>query len=123
MPYYRWKDIPKDVEPGETLPAGMSRRGIMLGDLMLCMHEAFPNLSPNPHTHESGQTVIMVKGQMKLMIGNEERIISPGDFAYVPPGIEHKIESLDEYVLELDIFHPHRPDILRRLKELEGDRR
>jgi mannose-6-phosphate isomerase-like protein (cupin superfamily) len=118
MPFYRWSDILKDVQPGSTLPAGMSRRGIIIGDLMVCAHEAFPDLKCKPHTHPSAQLAIMLKGKMGMRIGEEERVIVPGEFAYVPANVEHSIESFDEYVLEIDIFHPIRQDIEKRLKEL-----
>jgi uncharacterized RmlC-like cupin family protein len=121
MPFYRWTDIIKDVQPGPTLPAGMSRRGIVVGDLMVCAHEAFPDLKGKPHTHPSAQLAIMVKGKMGMRIGGEERIIVPGEFAYVPADVEHSIESFDEYVLEIDVFHPIRPDILKRLEQLDRE--
>lgn len=41
MSFHRWLDIIKDVEPGKTLPAGMSRRAIILDDLMVAVHEAW----------------------------------------------------------------------------------
>ena len=117
--FHNWTDIAKDFEPGPTLPAGMSRRGIVLGGVMLALHEALPNLKGIPHRHPSGQITYMLKGRMRLAISGEERVLSPGEFAYVPPDTLHGIESLDEYVLALDIFSPPRADILERLKELE----
>jgi mannose-6-phosphate isomerase-like protein (cupin superfamily) len=120
MPFYRWDDILKDVQPGPTLPAGMSRRGLVLGDILLGMHEALPGLKPPAHTHSSGQIALMLNGRLRMKIAGEERIISPGELAWVPPGVEHSIESLDEYVRVLDIFRPVRQDILTRLRELEG---
>ena len=119
MPFSRWADIIKDVEAGPTLPAGMSRQAITLGDVMLALHEAFPNLKCKPHSHPSAQITYMLKGKLRMRIGDEERVISPGEFGYVPPNVEHSIESLDEYVLGLDIFCPPRPDIVQRLVELE----
>jgi mannose-6-phosphate isomerase-like protein (cupin superfamily) len=118
MSFYRWSDIIKDVEKNATLPAGMSRQGIVLGETMLALHEAFPNLKCEPHNHPSAQITYMLKGKLRMRIGTEERVISPGEFAYVPPNVEHGIESLDEYVLALDIFCPPQPDIIERLKEL-----
>ena len=119
MYFYRWEDIAKDVEGGATLPAGMSRRGITLGDAMLAMHETVPNLKGKPHSHDSAQIAYMLQGRMKMTIGGESRIIGPGEFAYVPSGVEHSVESLDDYVLEVDIFTPPRPDIAKRLDELK----
>lgn len=119
MSFFKWSDIIKDLEHGSTLPAGMSRQAIIVGDIMLALHEAFPNLKCKPHTHASAQVSYMLKGKLRMRIGNEEHVISPGEIGYVPPNVEHSIESLDEYVLVLDIFSPPRPDITHRLEELK----
>jgi len=118
-PFFNWMDILKDLEPGPTLPAGMTRRGIVLDNVMLALHEAVPHLKGVPHRHPSAQITYMLKGKMRLSVDGEERILSPGEFGYVPPNALHGIESFDEDVLALDIFSPPRPDILDRLKELE----
>lgn len=118
MPFYSWREIPKDLVPGPTLPAGMSRQAIVGENAMACLHEAFPNLKCEPHTHAAEQFAIMIKGQMRFVIGGEDRVIGPGEVAHIPSGVEHSIESLDEYVLVLDIFSPKRPDILERLAEM-----
>lgn len=120
MPFYAWREIPRDLIPNATLPPGMSRQSIVGDIAMLCLHEAFPNLKCPPHVHEAEQFSIMLKGRMKFVIGGEERVLIPGEVAYIPSGVEHSIESLDEYVLVLDVFAPHRPDILARLKEIES---
>lgn len=118
MPFYNWLELVKDVEAGKTLPAGMSRRAVILGDSMLALHEAFPDLKCKPHAHASSQITYMIKGKLRMCIDGEERVLLPGDFAYVPPNVEHSIESLDEYVLAVDVFQPFRPDIAERLREL-----
>ena len=120
MYFFKWEDIIKDVEAGATLPAGMSRRGIILGDVMLAMHETAPNLKCKPHKHDSAQIAYMLQGRMRMTIDGETRIINPGEFAYVPGGVEHSVESLDDYVLEVDVFSPIRPDIAKRLEELHA---
>jgi quercetin dioxygenase-like cupin family protein len=118
-PFYNWMDIVKDMEPGATLPAGMSRRGIVLGEVMIALHEALPNLKGTPHRHPSAQISYLLKGKLRMSIGEEVRVLSPGEFAHVPPDVLHGIESLDEYALILDVFSPPRTDIIERLKELE----
>jgi mannose-6-phosphate isomerase-like protein (cupin superfamily) len=117
-PFFNWMDIVRDQEAGATLPQGMTRRGIVLGDVMLALHEAVPKLKGKPHRHPSAQITYMLKGRMRLSIDGEERVLSPGEFGYVPPNALHGIESLDEDVLALDIFSPPRADIIERLKEL-----
>ena len=119
MSFYSWKTILKDVETSATLPAGMSRQGLTLNEnVMLALHESLPNLKCKPHSHDSSQITYMLKGRMKMVIGGVEQIIEPGDFGYVPPNVEHSIESLDDYVLALDIFTPPRKDIQARLDEI-----
>ena len=120
MAFFNWLELVTDVEPGKTLPAGMSRRAVILGDSMLALHEAFPDLKCMPHVHASAQTTYILKGKLRMCIAGESRILLPGEFAYVPPDVEHSIESLDEYVLALDVFQPYRPDIAERLCELHA---
>ena len=119
VPFFNWTDIVKDMEPGPTLPAGMSRRGIILGEVMLALHEAVPNLKATPHRHPSAQITYMLEGKMRMTVDGKDQVLSPGEFAYIPPNILHGIESLDQHVLALDIFSPPRADIIERLKELE----
>ncbi len=121
MPFFRWSDAIKDVRPGPTLPAGMSRRAVVQGDFMLALHEAFPDLKCQPHAHPSSQISYVLKGKLRMRIAGDERVLVPGEFAYVPPDVEHSIESLDEYVLILDVFQPIRADIAARLRELAAE--
>jgi mannose-6-phosphate isomerase-like protein (cupin superfamily) len=123
MPFFNWLELTKDVEAGRPLPAGMSRRAVILGDSMLALHEAFPDLKCKPHTHASTQITYMLKGKLRMRIGGDERVLLPGEFAFVPSNVEHSIESLDEYVLAVDVFQPYREDIAERLRvlhELKG---
>jgi mannose-6-phosphate isomerase-like protein (cupin superfamily) len=120
MSFFNWLELFKDVEPGKTLPAGMSRRGVILGESMLALHEAFPNLKCKPHCHISSQITYVLKGKLRMRIGGEERVLLPDEFAFVPSNVEHSIESLDEYVLAVDFFQPYRKDIAERLNELHG---
>ena len=120
MAFYHWQQLTKDVEPGRTLPAGMSRRAVILGEAMLALHEAFPDLKCEPHSHASSQITYILKGRLRMRIANDERILLPDEFAFVPPNVEHSIESLDEYVLALDVFQPYRQDVAERLRELHS---
>jgi hypothetical protein len=45
MRFFSWKTIVKDVKEGATLPAGMSRQALILGNVMPALHEAFPKWS------------------------------------------------------------------------------
>jgi quercetin dioxygenase-like cupin family protein len=45
--------------------------------------------------------------------------MGPGEFAYVPANVVHRIETMDEDALVLDVFAPFRQDIAQRLAELQ----
>ncbi len=119
MAFHSWSDVARDLEPNPSLPAGMSRRSIVGDRIMLCLHEAFPHLKCSPHQHEAEQVSIVLSGRMRFTVGGEERVLGPGEVAYVPGGVLHSIESLDEYVEVLDVFSPLRSDILARLREID----
>ncbi len=120
MPFYSWSDAPRDLIPNPTLPAGMSRQSILGENAMLCLHEAFPNLKCEPHQHPSEQFSVILKGRMRFTVEGEERVLGPGELAHIPSNAPHSIESLDKYVLVLDVFAPKRLDILKRLEEIKG---
>lgn len=116
--FHKWDEITQDEEPGPTLPAGMTRRGIILGDVMLGLHGAIAGLKAEPHSHPNDQIAIMIKGKMLMEIDGEVRIMGPGEFAYVPRNVKHRIQTIDEDAIVLDVFCPFREDIARRLAEL-----
>jgi quercetin dioxygenase-like cupin family protein len=60
----------------------------------------------------------MVRGTMLMEIDGEVRVMGPGEFAYVPKNVQHRIQTLAEDALVLDVFSPFREDIAKRLEEL-----
>jgi quercetin dioxygenase-like cupin family protein len=117
--FYKWNEIFQDTEPGPTLPEGMSRRGVILGDVMLGYHGADAGIKAKPHTHPNDQIAIMMKGKMLMEINGETHIMGPGEFAFVPRNVVHRIQTMDEEAIVLDVFYPIRTDIAKRLEDLE----
>ena len=60
--FHSWDEVIEDREAGPTLPGGMTRKGVILGNLMLALHGAEAGLRAKPHTHPNDQIAIMVKG-------------------------------------------------------------
>jgi mannose-6-phosphate isomerase-like protein (cupin superfamily) len=51
---------------------------------------------PGFHYHNHAHDVFMcTKGRLKIWAGDKCRILYPGDFAYVPPGVVHQPQLLD----------------------------
>lgn len=127
MPFYSWSEIIKDTEENETLPAGMTRRGVRMGNVMFGLHESGKDIAgkdapkkPRSHSHESAQITYVFEGRVRMRVGDEEKELGPGEFAYIPSWVEHGGESLTDYVLALDIWNPPRPDVEQRLQDLEA---
>jgi quercetin dioxygenase-like cupin family protein len=64
------------------------------------------------HRHHNEQVTYMIEGRLRFLFGDEqslERIVGPGEILYIPGGLLHSAEALDD-VFELDVFNPPRAD-------------
>ena len=57
------------------------------------------------HHHPHSQSTYVVSGVFELTIGNETRIIKPGDGFFAAPDIEHEVVCIEDGVL-LECFQP-----------------
>jgi len=124
MPFYKWKDIPKEDLP--DVP-GHTRRMVWGKNLMIILYEQEPipgkkKIGPLPmHTHHHEQICIFLKGKHEFTIKENgkyvTKIMGPGDFLLVPPNVEHFGWPVDyEEKLEvIDIFSPIREDYIEGL--------
>ncbi|KAL2844756.1 hypothetical protein BJY01DRAFT_263824 [Aspergillus pseudoustus] len=63
--------------------------------------------APGFHYHNQAHDVFLVtKGYLKLWNGDKCRIMGPGDFAYVPPGIVHNPELLGPHTETFGLITP-----------------
>lgn len=64
------------------------------------------------HTHPCEQTGYLVKGRLRLYIGQNSKELVPGDSWNIPADIRHKAEVLDDSVA-IEVFSPVREDYLK----------
>jgi quercetin dioxygenase-like cupin family protein len=64
-------------------------------------------LTEHEHVHE--QTGYLVKGKIRLFIGDTSRIVTPGDSWCIPSRLMHKAEILEDSVA-IEIFSPYREE-------------
>ncbi len=56
-----------------------------------------------PHTHPVDKIDAVVTGEFRITMGGESVVLGPGDYVFVPKGIEHEAEVVgDSAVLSLD---------------------
>jgi quercetin dioxygenase-like cupin family protein len=69
------------------------------------------------HQHPHEQLGIMLEGAMELTLGEETRLLKPGDAYTIPPYLPHSARTFDEGCVVLDIFSPPREDYLAQIKQ------
>ena len=66
-----------------------------------------PGSTYSLHSHPYEQTSVMLRGRMRLTVGNEVREIGPGDMWFAPANVVHGGEILgDEAVVFIDVYAP-----------------
>ncbi len=104
MPYYRLGDMEKireDVSPlaeiqkvaGELMKAGLVR--YRKGEF------SRPHFHPNEE-----QFVYILEGKRYSILGDEERVVGPGDLLHIPRNTRHAAISLTDYALSFAIKSP-----------------
>jgi len=63
------------------------------------------------HSHPHEQTGYLVKGRIRLRIGEQEHDVRAGDSWCIPSGVEHGAQSLEDSIA-VEVFSPVREDYL-----------
>ena len=104
MPFYKKDELPsKEVVPGITL------RSVYLENSMMTFFDLEPGSAIPSHKHPHEQITCLVKGSLKMTVGDETRTIQAGDIAVVPPEVGHSAEAL-EPSYAVDSWYPIRED-------------
>ena len=63
------------------------------------------------HSHPHEQTGYLVRGRLRLIVGDDVHDCGPGDCWCIPSGVEHGAEVLED-TLAVEVFSPVREDYL-----------
>jgi len=104
MPFYKKSELPsKEVVPGITL------RSVYLANSMMTFFDLEPGGEIPSHKHPHEQITYLVKGSLRMTVGDETRTMRAGDIAVVPPEVEHFAETIEQS-LAIDSWYPIRED-------------
>ena len=94
MAFYKWEDLQSElITPKYSTSFGPTIHGEKVEIGLL----TFPaNTEAKPHAHPNEQFMIVLKGRAKWIVGDEEKLLGPGEVVYNPPNVEHAIEVLGE---------------------------
>lgn len=104
MPFYKSSEL-------ETVTLASGSAGEfqpVAGDLMKASLVTFRREKGSvPHWHEKEEQFILVlEGRRYMLVGDEERVIGPGDLVHIPPGTLHSGRTIDEKALVFVVKSP-----------------
>jgi len=67
--------------------------------------------NPPFHRHPNEQSGYVISGKYRMVFGDNDRTIGPGDTYTIPRDVEHRIEIIEPGEV-LDFFSPPRKDYL-----------
>lgn len=80
--------------------------------LMLSFVEFDAGAEVLAHSHPHEQAGLILEGRLKFVIGDETKVMGPGEMYRIPGGVVHRAVAVDGPVKVLDVFHPVREDYL-----------
>lgn len=107
----------KNQEPKTFTPEPGMRRQVLANtdQLMLIRHFFDADWVGARHSHPHHQLVYVVKGAIRVEIGDQTFDAHTGDSFIVDGGVEHQARALEESEV-LDVFTPTREDYRELLK-------
>jgi len=98
-----------DIEPIQIWDAIRARR--VEGERMtLAVVELDPGAVAPEHVHENEQHGIVLTGEVRFRIGDEERLLGPGGTWRILGGVPHSAVAGPEGAVLIDVFSPPRSD-------------
>lgn len=106
MPYLRPLS---ELEPIQVWD-GIRARRVEGDQVTLAIVELDPNASVPEHTHPSEQNGMVITGEMRFRVGDEERLLGPGGTWRILGGVPHSATAGPDGAVVIDVFSPIRAD-------------
>lgn len=96
--------------PLEEVSPTYSRRNLVGEKEMISWASMKAGTIANMHSHPHEQMFWVLSGAMRFRLGDEERIVRPGDLIHVSSGIEHECLCLEDTEF-VTMLSPPRSDL------------
>jgi len=98
--------------PPVELPGGALRRTLVWGERMLFAEFRLPAGAGVPlHRHPHEQVGYVASGRLEFTVGDDRRVLGPGDAYFIPGDVPHHSRALEDSVV-IDVFSPVREEYL-----------
>ena len=94
------------VTPQQIFP-GVQIRAPYGENLMLSVVDFEAESEVTLHSHPHEQAGVMLEGHMELTIGDETRVLNPGEFYIIPPNTPHRAAGCRRTSEGLGRLQPH----------------
>ncbi|GAB3825844.1 cupin domain-containing protein [Kribbella italica] len=71
-----------------------------------------PHTEAPLHSHVEEQVVVILDGELEFLIGDELRVMRPGDVAVIPPWVPHRARTYEGTCRQIDFFSPPRDNLV-----------
>ena len=113
---------------GRTYPAGRRTQQIAGGASPIqAEHFALGWVTLNPdggqvpwHNQEQEEVYVVVEGMGEMCLGEERRVLSAGQAAYIPPGVFHQMTNVGDTPLKMLYCYGPAGDVAHWRQELGG---
>ena len=92
----------------KELAPGVHARTFWGDRMTLALVSLEPNAVVAPHTHPHEQVGMVVKGEVEFTIGDETRLLKPGDVYVIPGEAPHGVRVGSNAVELVEVFSPVR---------------
>jgi quercetin dioxygenase-like cupin family protein len=95
MPFFKWTEMERErITPKYSPAEGPTVRGEKV-EVGLYFYPG-GGKKGEPHSHPNEQVRVILRGKALFCVGNEERIIGPGDVVLIPPNVEHWGQTIED---------------------------
>jgi quercetin dioxygenase-like cupin family protein len=98
MKVYTWGEIPE-----EQVDSLASRQMIHSETMTVVRRRLSRGAKLRLHRHADEQVSMVERGKLRLVVDNDERIVSSGETCVIPPNVPHSVEALEDAVV-MDLF-------------------
>lgn len=102
-----------------ALAEGVSAQALFGERAMLNLVELARDAVIPQHSHPHEQLGVVLRGELKLVVGGHEHVLREMDAYMLPGGLEHQGQAGSEGALVLDVFQPVREDYRAAAEEAE----
>jgi quercetin dioxygenase-like cupin family protein len=97
------------IVEGKATHGEVIMKPLMIGDKMTLLEIQYaPGAGAPLHVHRHETVAYVVKGKVKMFVGNEEYVLGVGDVCLHPEGVPHGVEGIEQAVV-VEIKSPAQP--------------